>query len=442
MPSSAFLLLKFWWKSMHYVKKIVLAVVVIALAVSAYFFVFKKDEGVPTLKTAKVSARDIVTTIDATGTLEAEDFIEVGARVSGEIVSFGKDKEGKVIDYSSEVKEGDILALIDDEIPKSDLLEAQAGLDSAKAAKAQASAELLESEATYNQAYRDWKRAEQLGVSDALSQSAYDSYLASYEAAKARVETSKAKIIQADAQIVQAEASVSTAKRNLDYCVIKSPVDGVVVDRMVSIGQTVVSNMSASSLFLIASDLKRMEAWASVNEADIGHIKKGQKVKFTVDAFPDKTFEGVVQKIRLNATMSQNVVTYVVEVVFDNEDLLLFPYLTANLNFEVSRAEKAKCVPNAALHFTPDWAANFPAKKDASKSRIWVLTSAGELEPRDVTLGMTDGVFTQILSDEIKLGDEVVTGVELVKKEEQKATNPFGPKPPRFRKNSNQSKQK
>ena len=417
--------------SKHYLAKFAVAIVAIA-------FFAKSGESV-VFKTAKVENRDIVLTIDATGTLEAEDFIEVGARVSGEIVSFGKDKEGKIIDYSSEVKEGDILALIDDEIPRSDLLEAQAGLDSAKATQAQA--ELLENQATYNQAYRDWKRAEQLGVSEALSQSSYDSYLASYEAAKARVETSKAKIIQADAQIVQAEASVNTAKRNLDYCVIKSPVDGVVVDRMVSIGQTVVSNMSASSLFLIATDLKRMEAWASVNEADIGYIKKGQKVLFTVDAFPNKTFEGIVQKIRLNATMSQNVVTYVVEVVFDNKDLLLFPYLTANLNFEVARADKAKCIPNSALHFTPDFASAFPENKDASKSRVWVLPG-GSVEPRDLTLGISDGIFTQILGDELEIGEEVVTGVELVQQEKQKASNPFGPKPPRFRKNGKQGNQK
>lgn len=427
--------------SKHYLAKFAVAIVAIALVVGAYFAFFAKGGESVVFKTAKVENRDIVLTIDATGTLEAEDFIEVGARVSGEIVSFGKDREGKIIDYSSEVKEGDILALIDDEIPRSDLLEAQAGLDSAKATKAQAQAELLENQATYNQAYRDWKRAEQLGVSEALSQSSYDSYLASYEAAKARVETSKAKIIQADAQIVQAEASVNTAKRNLDYCVIKSPVDGVVVDRMVSIGQTVVSNMSASSLFLIATDLKRMEAWASVNEADIGYIKKGQKVHFTVDAFPNKTFEGIVQKIRLNATMSQNVVTYVVEVVFDNKDLLLFPYLTANLNFEVARADKAKCIPNSALHFTPDFASAFPENKDASKSRVWVL-SGGSVEPRDLTLGISDGIFTQVLGDELKIGEEVVTGVELVQQEKQKASNPFGPKPPRFRKNGKQGNQK
>ena len=158
-----------------------------------------------------------------------------------------------------------------------------------------------------------------------MAKSDYDMYKAELDAAKATVSINEASLAEANASLASAKASYDKAKRNLEYCTITSPVDGVIIDRRVSIGQTVVSNMSASSLFLIAKDLKRMQVWVSVNEADIGTLKSGMPVEFTVDAFPNDTFVGKVHKIRLNATMSQNVVTYVVEVATDNSSGKLLP---------------------------------------------------------------------------------------------------------------------
>jgi HlyD family secretion protein len=162
----------------------------------------------------------------------------------------------------------------------------------------------------------------------------------------------EAAILQAKAGLAQAEAVLRRAQRNLGYCTITSPVKGVIIDRRVNIGQTVVASLNAPSLFLIAKDLTRMQVWVAVNEADIGKIRPGQPVTFTVDAFQGETFRGEVGKIRLNASMTQNVVTYTVEIITDNASGRLLPYLTANVQFELSRASYVLMVPNAALRWT------------------------------------------------------------------------------------------
>ncbi len=174
-----------------------------------------------------------------------------------------------------------------------------------------------------------------------------------YEVAKANLAVGKAAVVQAQGTVSQAEATLQRALQNLDYCTIKSPVKGVIIDRRVNIGQTVVSSLNAPSLFLLAKDLNRLQVWVSVNEADIGRIKPGQPVTFTVDAQPGDVFPGKVGKIRLNATMTQNVVTYTVEVDTDNSGGKLFPYLTANVNFIVGERKNVLLVPNAALRWTP-----------------------------------------------------------------------------------------
>jgi HlyD family secretion protein len=160
-------------------------------------------------------------------------------------------------------------------------------------------------------------------------------------------------VVQAQAAVVEAEAEAKKTKKNLTYCTIVSPVKGVIIDRRVNTGQTVVSSLSAPSLFLLAKDLKRMQVWASVNEADVGNIYSGQPVTFTVDAFPGETFVGKVNKVRYNAVMTQNVVTYTVEIVTDNSSGRLIPYLTANVQFQIAKRKDALLVPSAALHWTP-----------------------------------------------------------------------------------------
>ena len=224
---------------------------------------------------------------------------------------------------------------------------------------------------------------------------------------------------------------------------IKAPVDGVIISREVNVGQTVVSSMNASSLFLLAKDLKKMEVWASVNEADIANIKQGQTVSFTVDARPREKFVGKVEKVRLNATMSQNVVTYVVEVVADNSDGRLLPYLTANLNFEVERVNDALFVPNAALRWRPSQeqvAEGIDVATLPRGRRIWVETEDGKVKFIDVKVLLNNDTISAISAPEIKKDMKVVIGVESLTAK-TKSTNPFMPKMPTRQKTTNSSKQ-
>ena len=174
-----------------------------------------------------------------------------------------------------------------------------------------------------------------------------------YDTGKANYEVAKANVSVANSGVAQARADLDKAQRNLDFCTINSPVSGVIIDRRVNIGQTVVASLNAPSLFLIARDLTKMQIWVAVNEADVGRIKPGTQVTFTVDAFPGREFRGMVGKVRLNATMTQNVVLYTVEINIENADKLLLPYLTANVRFVLSHETNALLVPNAALRWTP-----------------------------------------------------------------------------------------
>jgi len=415
-------------------------VLILAAAVGGGYYYYNSESEEFSFKTADISARDIVSSIDATGTIEPEDLIEIAARVSGEILSFGKDKSGKTVDYGSRVGEGDVLAVIDEEIQRSNLIQAQAQLEQRKSSNAQAKANLELSIAKLRQAERDWKRAESLGVGDALSQSTYDSYLSAWEISKAQLEVDKATISQTDGQIKEAEAALRAEERNLQYCIIKSPVDGVIIDRIVNIGQTVVSSMSASDLFLIAKDLKKMEVWASVNEADIGQIRIGQPVSFTVDAFPGETFKGEVQKLRLNATMSQNVVTYVVEVSTDNSSERLLPYLTANLKFETARENKTLAVPNGALRVVIEekYVSPLANPEDLeAESKIWKVGEDGLALPVPVETGISDGEYTAIKLPKGANADfAAIIGVQSVSEKSGATSNPFAFKPPARKKSS------
>lgn len=410
--------------------------VLAAVGIGAYYYFAGEVSAPVEYRTADVEKRDMVLTIDATGTVEPEELVNVGARVSGEIVSFGKDNAGKEVDYGSEISEGTVIALIDDEIQKSNLLQSEANLEKAKASQKQAQANLKVAEANLRQAERNWKRAKALGVSEALSQASYDSYLSAWEQTSAQIDVARAQILQADAEVVSCEADVKLARRNLSYCVITAPVDGVVIDRIVSVGQTVVSSMNASSLFLIAKDLKRMEVWASVNEADIGSIFKGQDVEFTVDAFPGEKFFGKVNKVRLNATMSQNVVTYIVEVSTDNSSGKLLPYLTANLSFIVKQSKGVLTVPNSALRWVPDvsmLAEGVNTEIPEGKRLVWVQAPENKVKPIAVSIGINDGAYSEVSSPEIKEGMKVITGGEIAKGKTT-SQNPFMPKMPQRKK--------
>jgi HlyD family secretion protein len=388
-----------------------------------------------TLRTAPVLRSDLVATISATGTVEPEEVVDVGSQVAGQISAFGKDKNGKSIDWGSAVEHGTVLAQIDDALYRADVEAAKAQLRQAQANAISADANVMQMQAKLVQAQQDWDRAQKLGPSEALAPSAYDQYRANYEVAKANLAVAQAAVQQGKGAVVQAQAALDRAQQNLRYCTITSPVKGIIVDRRVNIGQTVVSSLSAPSLFLIAKDLTRIQVWVSVNEADIGNIHPGQPVTFTVDAFPNQVFHGQMTNIRLNATMTQNVVIYTVEVTTDNADSKLLPYLTANVRFVTGSRHNVFVVPNAALRWQPQShqiAPQFrPAAEgtstaarrnpppasapDAAAPRhgtVWV--EQGEfVQPVSVSVGLTDGTLTEVEGPEVAEGMRVVVGEPL-----------------------------
>ena len=321
--------------------------------------------------TADIRRGDVASTIAASGTIEPEELVDVGSQVSGKIVAFGTDASGAEVDYCSVVTNGMVLARIDDVTYLADLDVARAQQSRALANVESAKASEIKAKVDLEHARKDWERAQRIGVGLALSQSDFDAYQASYETAGAALAVATAAIGQAEAAVVEAKASVEKAERNLGYCTISAPVDGIVIDRRVNLGQTVVSSMSVSSLFLVAKDLSHMRIWAAVNEADVGQIREGQGVAFTVDAFPGRTFRGTVRRVRLNATITSNVVTYVVEIDCDNPDGTLLPYLTANVEFETATARGALVVPSRALKWTPVHAeASSPPPSHAETSSL------------------------------------------------------------------------
>lgn len=404
--------------------------------------------------TATVGKEDILITIDATGTIEPEELVDVGAQVGGRILAFGTDTEGRTVDYASYVKQGQMLARIDDVLVLSDIARAKAGVAQAEASIEKAKADILQSEARYKKAESDRDRAVKLGPGEALARAAYDQYIFEEASAKASVEAAKASLQQAIATRDSNQATLEKEERNLGYTVIESPVDGVVINRIVNIGQTVVSSMNAPSLFLIAKDLKKIQIWSAVNEADIGRIYRGQRVIFKVDAFPEREFEGTVNKIRLNATMTSNVVTYVVEVDADNPERILLPYLTADVKFIVHDLKGTLVVPNSATRFIPDEDMIVPSELDAFKkkyadtfaeqnmsreSRLMVIwqREGAHVRPVWVTAGESNGTVTPVKPNE---GYELAEGAEIVvsadrldgkKAEANENKNPFMPNMPR-----------
>ena len=383
-------------------------------------------------RTAVVKRGDVAATISSSGTIEPSETVDVGAQVAGRITSFGTDINGQTIDYNSVVEKGAMLAKIDDSVYAADLSVARAG-------ELTAAANLEQMNAKLDQAEAEWKRAQELYHNKLMSQVDYDTDKANYEVAKANVSVARS-------GIAQAQADLDKAQRNLDFCVISSPVRGVIIDRRVNIGQTVVSSLNAPSLFLIAQDLTKMQIWVSMNEADIARIKPGAPVTFTCDAFPGRQFEGTVGKVRLNATMTQNVVMYTVVVNTENPDNILLPYLTASVTFTVGKQSNVLLVPNAALRWSPsspnEITANVrsqnsidpPAGKNPSHAKganggqgvIW-LKDGEFVRPVEVKVGTSDGSNTAVTADDLKEGEEIVTG-ETTGPEPGGTQNPFVPR--------------
>jgi HlyD family secretion protein len=417
---------------------IVATVAVLALGAGAWWWRGRSGDALSF--TAVILKRgDVEATISATGTIEPLETVDVGAQVAGRISAFGTDTDGKIVDYGSVVERGALLARIDDSVYAADLSVAKAGLLSAEANLEQMQAKLDLAEA-------QWKQAQALYQNKLITQTDYDTAKANYEIAKSDVSVAKS-------GIAQAKADLEKAQRNLDFCTINSPVSGVIIDRRVNAGQTVVASLNAPSLFLIARDLTKMQIWVSVNEADVGRIKPGMPVTFTVDAFPGREFQGAVGKVRLNAQMTQNVVLYTVEINIDNPDKLLLPYLTANVHFILNRQTNVFLAPNAAFRWSPSSlaevapdarqsplidplpdtnSANAPqqgnaARKD-SKRTLW-LKDGDFVRPVQVTSGISDGANTAVSGEDLREGEQVVTGEIITTASDM--NNPFLPR--RFR---------
>ncbi len=416
---------------------------VLVVAVGALLW---RSRGGPKLvfSTAVIKRGDLTATITSTGTIEPVEVIDVGAQVAGLIRSFGVDTKGKPVDYGSIVEAGTILARIDDSVYAADLALNEAQLEKDKAGVLSAAASLEQAKAKLAVDEANWKRATTLASRKLLADSDYDAAKAARETSQASVSMSEAALAQAKASVVIAKAMVAKAQRNLAFCTIKSPVKGVIIDRRVNIGQTVVASLNAPSLFLIAKDLTRMQIWVAVNEADVGRIVPGGPVTFTCDAFPGREFQAAVGKVRLNATMTQNVVMYTVEVNTENPESVLLPYLTANVHFIVGKASNAVLAPNAALRWSPSSLAQVSPEARNGKTAdpepgpsvppggatersgvIWVK-AGNYVRPVKVKLGISDGTNTAITADTPLEGQEVVTG-EVAESAQTSARSPFVP---------------
>ncbi|MCP3968008.1 MAG: efflux RND transporter periplasmic adaptor subunit [Lentisphaerae bacterium] len=380
--------------------------------------------------TCKAIRGDLQEGVSATGTVEPEEVVDVGAQVGGRIMSFGKDAKGNQVDYGSVVEKGTVLAHIDDTLYAADVKEAEATAKGAIANLVRSQAQVKQNAARFGYAIQEWNRQKKLVAGQAVSVAVYDDALSKLRQEEASYKISQAEVKVNEAHVASSKASLARAQQNLNYCTITSPVDGVIIDRRVNIGQTVVASLNAPSLFLIAKDLRRMQVWVAVNEADIGNIRENQKVNFTVDAFPGKTFVGYVKKVRLNASMTQNVVNYTVEVNTDNTSRVLLPYLTADVTFIVAQKHNIIKIPNSALRWRPPhdliepkYQAEFQAGFKIDDKIIW--QQAGKyVAPIRVTTGVTDGVFSEIVKPELQINTQYVIGTNTMGSSDQ-SSSPF-----------------
>lgn len=305
----------------------------IALGAAAWWWKGREAKAeAGTWRTAAVERGDIRVAISSTGTLSATSTVTVGSQISGQVTDV-------LVDFNSHVKKGDVLARIDPSTYEAQIAQGNAQIAAARASLAQAQAALKNAEL-------DYQRKASLGQQKLVAQSDVD-------LARAARDQARAQLSSAQASIQQQTASTQTTRVNLGRTVIRSPVDGVVLTRSIEPGQTVAASLQAPELFTIAEDLAKMKIELAVDEADIGQVKVGQKVSFTVDAFADRQFRGVVDQVRLSATTTNNVVTYPVVVSVDNSDGTLLPGLTVNAEIAVSERNKVLKLSNAALRFKP-----------------------------------------------------------------------------------------
>ena len=376
------------------------------------FVVFGLGRGTqPQHFTAKVERGDIHDVVDATGTINAVILVQVGSQVSGTIAKLN-------VDFNSRVHKGDIVALIDPALFQGALLQASADLDNAKANLVAAKANLEKAKATSLQTKADFDRTARLTTDKIMSQQQLDLAKANYDSANAGVGAAAANVTQAEAQVSQKSAALAVAQTNLNYTVIRSPIDGTVVARNVDVGQTVAASLQAPTIFTIAQDLTKMLVYTKTDESDVGNIRPGKAVTFKVDAFPKDTFHGMVSQVRMNPTTVQSVVTYDTIIEFANPELKLFPGMTAYVTIPVASASHVMKVPNGALRFRPPSSADQVAqdetgrKNPAGTATVWKLDDSNGIRPVNILTGITDHAYTQVLSvqsGELQPGDIVAT---------------------------------
>lgn len=428
--------MRFGWKWAAALGIVVIGVVVTALT---------QRHGSVQYLAAKVQRGDIRDVVETTGTVAAVTTVLVGSQVSGTIAKLN-------VDFNSRVHRGDVVALIDPAALQGVQYQATADLESARANVAVVEANLEKARATVVQTKADFDRAETL-VRDRLQpQQFLDQARANYDTARAAVSGAEAAVTQSKAQVRQKEAALTVAKTNLDYTVIRSPIDGVVVARNVDVGQTVAASLQAPTIFTIAQDLTKMQLHAKTDESDVGRVSVSQAASFKVDAFPKETFHGVVSQVRMNATTIQNVVTYDTIIDFDNPDLKLFPGMTAYVTIPVESATDVLKVPNTALRFEPPLpvqevrtlllsfgidpdeaheAAPVAGKQSRGARRetavVWKLRADKTIEPVGVTLGVTDHAYTEVTGvtkGQLQFDDDVV----IASVASRSAAGPGGPR--------------
>lgn len=383
-------------------KALVIAAVAAIAALAVWLLSGGKKEEKITFDTAAVAPANIMNSITATGTIEPVTSVTVGTQVSGIVSKL-------FVDYNSVVKKGQVIA----ELDKTNLM---SQLNTAKTQLATAQSQLNYQTANY-------KRYKTLFEKGLVAADDFDNAKLSYT--------------QAKEQVVSAKEEVQRAQTNLGYATITSPIDGVVLSKSVEEGQTVAASFSTPELFTIAQDLTNMQVVADVDEADIGDVKEGERVTFTVDAYPDDTFEGEVKQVRQEATTTNNVVTYEVVISAPNADLKLKPGLTANVTIYTAERKGVLSVPSKALRFTPQKETVGKMKivdVANAKNKVWTI-EGNSIVAHKVNIGMTDGTNTQIVSG-IAEGTKVITGLNVMGGEEkmpmesQGEKSPFAPGPP------------
>lgn len=386
----------------------------------------------PSYRLAPIARTDVVRSVEATGTVTPRNSpsgIPVGAQVNGRLIKL-------FVDYNSVVTNGQVVALIDPLVYEANYKSAVARLHVSKANVEVGEASVKSREAELALAEKTYSRKRQL-VDKALAPLAeLDNAEQALATASAGLESAKASLKSAVASVEQAEAEVSQAEANLKYCTIVSPVDGIVIDRKVEEGETVVSSMNAVPVLTIAEDLKTVWVEATIPEADVGNIKVGQPVTFTADAYRRK-FTGKVIQIRRAATTTNNVVTFPVIIEAENPDEMLFPGMTATLSIETARAEDVLVVAAAAFRFRPHDEDVADLGELPRGRKLWLLKDDGKIEPVVVTEGVSDDSFTEILADGVDAleGRRAVVGYQTVATAKQDETsNPFMPKFPKKQK--------